>query len=72
MKNPNQKSVDAAESALDGYMAVTGTEDLDIAVTDLLTDLMHYCDATGSGLDFDNLLGRARYHYEAEINEKST
>ena len=37
---------------------------LDTAVSDLLVDLAHFCDRTG--LDFGDLLRRAKNHYDAE------
>lgn len=41
------------------------TDDLTTTVTDLLANLMHFCDAVG--LEFDTEVGRAGYHYSAEL-----
>ena len=43
-------------------------EDYTTDVTDLLTDLMHYCDEMG--IDFDRRMGFARAYYEAEYEEE--
>jgi hypothetical protein len=52
-----------AGSALRDFRENTGT-DLEDAVSDLLTDLMHWCDRHGQ--DFEHELRRACLHYEAE------
>lgn len=52
-----------AEAAILEFQQQTGT-DLEDAVSDLLADLMHWCDRHGS--DFDHELQRARYHYDEE------
>ena len=52
-----------AEAALVEFQHRTGA-DVEDAVSDLLADLMHWCDRHDQ--DFDHELSRARYHYEAE------
>ena len=59
----NDKRADWAASAIDDFGQQTGT-DLEDAVSDLLADLMHWCDRNGQ--DFEHELRRARQHYEAE------
>jgi hypothetical protein len=49
--------------ALSAFLAETGC-DIGDAVTDLLSDLMHWCDRNGQ--EFRTGLDRARLHYEAE------
>ena len=45
------------------FQRETGTDDED-ALSDLLCDLMHWCDRNDS--DFDAALSTAQMHYEAE------
>ena len=52
-----------AATALRRFQEETGTDD-ETALTDLLCDLMHWCDRNGG--DFDSSLAAARMHYEAE------
>lgn len=52
-----------AATALDTFVSVTGTEQED-AVSDLLTNLMHYCDR--NRLDFNAELARAQTSYIEE------
>lgn len=52
-----------AAAALRHFQRKTGTDTHD-APSDLICDLMHWCDRTG--FDFDDTLARARMHYEAE------
>lgn len=49
--------------ALEAFMGQTGTDKED-ALSDLLCDLMHYCDRNAEG--FEAALERARVHYDAE------
>ena len=53
-------------SRTSGY---SGEADYEADITDLLTDLQHFC--AGTGLDFDELVERSRRHYRAEKKEKS-
>ena len=46
------------------YRIVSGTDRGD-AITDLLTDLMHFCDE--KRLNFNEQLTRAEMHYEGEL-----
>lgn len=59
----NEKRSSWAQDALDRFMRVTGTDREDV-LTDLLGDLLHWCDR--NGVDFDNELRKGRSHYEAE------
>jgi hypothetical protein len=65
------------ESILNGFAVLVGMEqdiwvDPETVLTDLLTDLMHWCDvpnAQGSGpasVDFEVAMQRARRHYDVE------
>jgi hypothetical protein len=59
----NNKRAEWAAVALRHFESTTGT-DFEDALTDLLGDLMHWCDR--NALNFDDELSRARMHYEAE------
>ena len=64
--DPDKMNNDRAEwaaSALRQFQCVTGT-DYDDALPDMLADLMHWCDR--NEFNFDRMLERARFHYEAE------
>lgn len=61
----NTQRADWAGFAIAAFQSVTRTDDED-AVSDLLCNLMHYCDR--NGLDFQAELSRAASNYEAEIN----
>lgn len=52
-----------AGQAIDHFAFTTGTDKED-ALSDLLADLMHWCDR--QQVSFDRELARAREHYEAE------
>jgi hypothetical protein len=52
-----------AADAVTAFRSATGTDEGD-AVSDLLADLMHWCDRHGQ--DFGHQLTRARDHYAAE------
>ncbi len=76
MKNyPEPCNADRAEwatTALERFCRVTGLslkdDGPDTAVSDLLADLMHYCDQ--EGIDFDECVDRGRCHYEEEKAEE--
>jgi hypothetical protein len=53
-----------AAHALYAFMDATGT-DLQEALSDLLADLMHWCDRN-SNASFDDALARGRFHYNEE------
>ena len=55
-----------AEAAIFEFQRQTGA-DLEDAVSDLLADLMHWCDRRK--LDFDKELDRARSHYDEETED---
>jgi hypothetical protein len=59
----NDRRATWAHRSLATFRADTGADEGD-AVCDLLADLMHWCDRFGQ--DFNRVLERARYHYEAE------
>lgn len=70
--DPDGKNDDRAAwagAALAKFMVLTGT-DLEDAVGDLLTDLMHWSDR--NNYDFDAALDRARFHYKAETTPDSS
>ena len=70
--DPDGKNNDRASwagAALAKFMVVTGT-DLEEAVGDLLTDLMHWSDR--NNYDFNAALDRARFHYESETTPDSS
>lgn len=49
--------------AITAFQQATGTDDED-ALSDLLGDLLHWCDR--NNFDFDAALSRGRWHYDAE------
>lgn len=59
----NANRARSAGAALEEFHQLTGT-DFEDAVSDLLANLMHWCDRAGQ--DFDQELRRARSHYAAE------
>ena len=63
----NDKRAEWAEEALLAFMHETGTDQED-AVSDLLCDIMHYCDRDNR-LNFEHQLTRARGHYVVETGE---
>jgi hypothetical protein len=65
----NDRRAEWAGCALDAFMSQTGT-DTESAVTDLLCDLMHLADR--SGTDFEGDLARARMHYTSETAPADT
>ena len=66
MTSPTIKTRSArAQSAIDTYCQCVGETAYDEALIDLLTDLKHWTD--GNGLDFQNALGHAEFHHDAEV-----
>jgi hypothetical protein len=59
----NDDRAEWAAIALDAFQRLTGTDDEDV-LSDLLCNLMHWCDRNDCG--FDTALSRARMHHEAE------
>lgn len=59
----NYNRANWAQAALEAFQKETRTDAPD-ACSDLLADLMHFCDRYG--LDFDSELARAKMHYEEE------
>lgn len=61
-----------ASTALEAYATTKSPHEYEgeawLAVRDLLSDLMHYCDA--KGFDFDNQLSFATDNYGAEKDEE--
>ena len=53
-----------ASIALDAFSKLQGESDEGERVADLLSDLMHLCESRG--IEFDDLLDRARSNYEGE------
>lgn len=62
----NTQRAAAAASALDAFRLHTGA-DLEDAASDLLADLMHWCDRHGPGFAVELL--RAHTHYAAETTD---
>jgi len=62
-----------AEVAVKAYAEKTGLaspdEDEETKVSDLVADLMHYCDRTG--VDWSTVMYRAHRHYGEEVKEQS-
>lgn len=61
----NDQRADWADAVLWQFQRLTGADTED-AVSDLLADLLHWCDRHGQ--DFDSELRRARNHYNSETN----
>jgi hypothetical protein len=64
MNENNEQRVERARQAFYAYDDNRGTN-----VTDLLTDLMHYCQTYC--IDFDQHLQTARMHYEEETIDQT-
>lgn len=66
--NTNRNRAARADAAILAYSQANNGDDPAATLTDLLTDIMHYCDRTrGLGsLAFSGLLETARRHYDAE------
>jgi hypothetical protein len=62
----NEYCAECAAAALLIFQNLTNSDRED-AVSDLLADLMHWCDRHGR--NFDNELRRALYHYEEETSD---
>lgn len=65
----NLRRARRAAAALAAYRRRTGADPQD-AVSDLLTDLLHWCEHFGPA--FSEALDRARSHYAAETAKPST
>lgn len=65
----NVRRARRAAAALAAYRRRTGADPED-AVSDLLTDLMHWCEQSGQA--FPEELDRARSHYAAETAQLAT
>jgi hypothetical protein len=63
LEDMNASRVRWADMLLEEFQSLTGS-DLEDAVSDLLADLMHWCDQ--SGQNFEKELCRAQTHYKAE------
>lgn len=59
----NDDRAEWADAAIAAFRAVTGT-DLEDAVSDLIADLMHWCDR--HDISFSEELYRGQYHYRCE------
>jgi hypothetical protein len=65
----NDERANWALNALNEFIRCTGPDEED-ALCDLLCDLMHLADRREDHMpDFEAVLRRARYHYEAETSE---
>lgn len=69
MKNPNEKRVKSAEAALDAHARHAKSEgrgsDKNAALTDLLTNLRHWCDQVG--VNFEHAAHNSENHHAAEV-----
>ena len=66
----NTRRIEYAAIAIDAMLDTTNEDhgdDIATPVTDLLANLMHYCDA--EGIDFQRCLKSAGIHFEAERYE---
>lgn len=61
----NESRADLAEAALLAFQQITGAESED-ALSDLLADLMHWCDQNGQ--DFEVELNRAQCRFDFETD----
>lgn len=68
-ENMNDERARWAASALRAFRRATGA-DAEEALSDLLSDLMHWSDR--NVFDFEAALDRARMHYEAETASEAT
>lgn len=59
----NDSRAEWAALAIAAFVLKTGSDEEDV-VSDLLADLMHWCDR--HDISFEDELARARFHYEAE------
>lgn len=64
----NLRRAECAADILTAYCHRSGSEP-EHALTDLLADLMHWCNANGQ--DFQTALDRAREHHNEEIDNLS-
>lgn len=69
-ENHNEDFASRAERVLFWYDDARGEVPSVDSITDLLTDLMHYCRQNATERSFDECLTRARGHFEAEDAEK--
>lgn len=62
----NEKRAEWADKAVEAFAKATRMEEEDdfIVLTDLLCDLMHWCDQRG--ISWDKAVGAGRSHYEFE------
>lgn len=66
-RDDNALRAEFAALAVKAYARRTGVldEEPELAIKDLLGDLMHLCDALG--LNFEGLVESGRYHYDCEV-----
>lgn len=60
----NESRAGSAQNALDAFWATGWSDDDEFLVSDLITNLMHWCDRNSR--DFDTNLTRARGSYDQE------
>jgi len=66
MAPTNQDRVNDARLLIDLHQKINGDDQLDCVVTDVITNLRHYCKA--EGLDFDKCVELSEVHFNAEEN----
>jgi hypothetical protein len=65
----NGERAQYADNAITAFQLTTRT-DIQDAVSDLLADLMHWCDR--HGMEFEDELNRGRMHYLAETADNES
>ena len=65
--NNIRRRVERAALSLNAH-TTAGTEPPETVITDMLSDLQHYCEF--HGLDFDALQSMARIHYHEESSQE--
>lgn len=63
-KADNHQRAALAADALKQFASTHGLDDIDTAMSDFLGNFMHLCD--GLGMSFEDMVDRARFHYEPE------
>ena len=65
----NRDRAYTGEEILDKYKEICGDEEAPYSqhLSDMISDLMHFCD--GKGISFLRMLDRGRGHYDAEVAE---
>lgn len=62
-----ERSRFCAAQALTAFVDIAGEDEFAESITDLVADLLHLCELVD--VDVDEVLARAHYHYELDLNE---